>query len=174
MRKKTPDFIAVGYVEKAHGIRGKVKVRPLTDDPQRFHNLKTIILESPEGHRDEKEIVRCVVRGENIYLRLKGVHSREEAQQLKGATILIRREECRALKDDEFFYFEVIGLPVKTVNGDVLGYVEDVWELPANDVFIVKKGEKEYLIPVIKQVIKKLDTRKGEIIIEPLQGLLSI
>ncbi|MFQ5708892.1 MAG: ribosome maturation factor RimM [bacterium] len=167
-----PDFVEIGYIEKAHGVKGEVRVRAATDHPQRFTQLKKIFVESPQGIRTEFKIVKASVRGHTIFLGLKGVASRDEALSLKGSTIKIRREDCLPLAEDEFYHFEVIGSTVKTTDGRSLGFVVDVWEVPANSIYVVKKGNREVLIPAIKQVVKKVDVDKGEIIIDPMEGLL--
>lgn len=172
MTKKLPDFVAIGYVERAHGIGGEVRVKPTTVYPPRFKELKTVFLERPQGGIEEVEIIKTSVRGQIIYLKFKGVDTREQALALKGATINIKREDCLPLQDGQFYHFELIGLKVKTTTGQQLGYVEDVWELPANAVIVVKDEHQEYLIPAIKDVIREVDLEREEIVIYPMDGLL--
>ena len=74
--------------------------------------------------------------------------------------------------DDEYYIFDLIGLKVKTADNPCLGEVTDVLTLPANDVYVVRDGSKEYLIPAIKDVIKKIDLDQEYILIEPIDGLL--
>lgn len=172
MAKSLPEFIAIGYIQKAHGIRGQVTVKPLTDYPPRFKELKSVIVEPRNGLKKQMQISEVSVRENAIYLGFEDVSSREEAEALKGATLYVPLEEVRALEEGNFYHFEVIGFVVKTTGGRNLGRVEDVLDLPANAVFVVKNQEKEYLIPLIKDVVKKIHKEAGEIIIEPIEGLL--
>lgn len=172
MSRELPEFVAIGHVERAHGIRGDVRVRPLTDHPERFKQIKRVFIEHPQGATDEYELTKVVVHEHVIYLGLRGITTREQAQILKGATLKIRREECLPVGDDEYYHFELVGAEVRTTAGVHLGRVESVWELPANDVIVVRNDDREWLIPVIKPVIKNVDVEKGEIVIEPLEGLL--
>ncbi|MFQ5864565.1 MAG: ribosome maturation factor RimM [bacterium] len=167
-----PDFVVVGFIEKVHGIKGTVKVKPTTDHPPRFKQLRTVFIETPDGEINEFEISRVSVQGEVVYLCFENIETREQALALKGSAIKIKREDCLPLKEGHYYHFELLGLAVKTTNGEEVGWVEEVWDLPANAVLVVKKEAREFLIPAIKDVIRRIDVEKGEIIIEPMEGLL--
>lgn len=170
--RRQPDYIAVGVIEKAHGIRGQVKVKALTDFPSRFKLLTTIFVELQSGERKQLEIARINLQGQIVYLSFKDINNREQAQELQGAFLMIKRTDLLPLHDDEFYHFEIEGFEVKTEAGVHVGAVEKVWDLAANPVFVVQTENGEVLIPVIKDVIKEIDKKKGEIIITPLEGLL--
>lgn len=172
MRNKLPDFVTIGYIEKAYGNRGEVRVNPTTDYPPRFKELKTVFIEPPQGEIQKFDISSVTLRGSGVYLCFKNIYTRQEALALKGSTIKIKREECLPLEEGRFYHFELVGLKVKTMDGEYLGCVEDVWDLPANSVFVVRKEGQEFLIPAIKDVIRKIDLAEEEIIIFPLEGLL--
>jgi len=76
------------------------------------------------------------------------------------------------LPNNSFYVFDLIGLRVKSSRGEVIGEITDVWFMPANDVYVVRQGEKEWLIPAVREVIKSVDVEAGEMIIEPMEGLL--
>lgn len=172
MNRKLPEFVVIGFVEKAHGIRGGVKVRPTTDHPSRFKQLKAVFVEASDGEIDKFEVSNVSVQGQIVYLWFKNIETREKATALKGSSIKIKREECLPLEEGYFYHFELVGLEVKTTTGEYVGCVEEVWELPANAVFVARKEEQEFLIPAIQDVIRKIDVEKGEIIIYPMEGLL--
>ena len=171
---RLPDFVAIGIIEKAHGIKGDVKVRPVTDYPPRFKSLNKVIVERPAGEIEEFEISKILVRENVVYLNFKGIDTRDEAQSLRGAFINIKKEDILPLEDGRFYHFEILGFVVKTISGEVLGNVEEVLDLPANAVLVVKRENREYLIPVIQNVVKKMDMEREEIIIEPMEGLLEL
>lgn len=164
--------IAVGLVEKTHGIQGVVRVRPLTDYPPRFKQLRTVFVELHSGELLTLDIAKVALRGEQVYLSFKGVETREAALRLKGALIQIEKGELLPLEDDCFYPFEVNGFEVKTTSGDNLGWITDVMNLPANAVLVVKDSRKERLIPVTKEVIREINKDSGVIIIDPIEGLL--
>lgn len=172
MKQEFPDYIIVGAVARAHGVSGGVKVKPITDFPQRFSQLKKIVVEMPSGQTNELEIVNAAVRENFVFLTLAGIDSREKAQALQGSVLKIPSAQAVPLADDEFYHFEVIGFEVQTTTAQSLGLVVEVLALPANDVLVVKANEREYLIPVIKDVIKKIDRPGRRITIEAIAGLL--
>lgn len=164
--------VVIGVVERAHGVKGEVKVKPLTDFPQRFKKLKTVNVELTGGLTREVEIIKAALRRESVYLTLKGIDTREEAEALRGGYLHISLEQLVPLAADEFYHFEVIGFEVRTTEKEFLGIVDEVLALPANDVLVVKAGEREHLIPVVKDVIKKIDRARGQITIHVIDGLL--
>ena len=166
------DFVAIGVIEKAHGIKGDVKVKPITDYPPRFESLNKVIIERLHGEIEELEISKVLVREKVIYLGLKGIDTRDDAQALRGAFINIKKEEVLPLEEGRFYHFEILGFEVKKTSGEILGNLEEVMDLPANAVLVVKNESREYLIPVIQEVVKKIDMERGEVIIEPMEGLL--
>jgi 16S rRNA processing protein RimM len=172
VNRTLPDFVVIGFIEKAHGTQGAVKVKPTTDHPPRFKQLRSVFVESPDGEIAEFQISKVTVKGEIVYLCFENIDTREKALALKGSALEIRREDCLPLEEGSFYHFELVGLTVKTVTGEDVGCVEEVWDLPANAVIVTRKEGREYLIPAIKEVIRRIDLEKGEIIIDPMEGLL--
>ena len=171
--EQRPQHVVIGVVQKAHGVKGQIKVRPLTDDPHRFKRLRSVLVESRSGVQKWLGISEVRIDGGTVVLRLDGVENREAAKDLNGAYLSIRYEEILPLEEGAFYHFEVIGFEVHTTTGEYQGDVERVMDLPANDVLVVKNKHREILLPVIKDVIRKVDREKKRIIIEAVDGLLS-
>ena len=165
-------FIVIGKIEKAHGISGHVKVKPITDYPPRFKFLSTVKIETPTGEMQKLDIASASVRDRSVILKFDGIVTRDQAEALRGSFIYIPKEEALPLDKGSFYHFEIVGFEVKTQQGVRFGNVEEVLDLPANAVLVVKNGEREFLIPVIKDVVKKIDKESCEIIIDPIEGLL--
>ena len=173
MKANWPDQIVIGRIVKPQGVRGEVKVKPLTDHPPRFTELKSVTVELTSGETLELTISDVSLRGTFVYLTFDGIGTREQAERLRGGWIQIHKEEVLPLADDEFYGFEVEGFVVRTVEGKRLGVVEEVLDLPANAVFVVREGEQEWLIPAIKEVVRELNRETRELVIQPLEGMLS-
>ena len=173
MNRQLPDFVAIGVVIKAHGVKGEVRVKSLTDYPLRFTQLKFVFADHPDGQTSRLKITKVAVQNNFITISFDGIVGREQAESLKGTYLSIKRQDILPLNEDEFYHFEVIGFQVKTLNGQIIGRIENVLDLTSNDVLVVKQESKEFLIPVIKDVIKKIDRENEEILIEPLEGLLN-
>lgn len=171
---KFPEFVVIGLIERAHGVRGEVKVKPITDFPSRFENLQTVFLEFPTGKAEKLHVSKACLRQESVYLKLTGINDREAAQRLKGLYLKVPSCEVVTLAPDEFYHFEIIGFEVRATTGEVIGEVAEVMSLPANDVLVVKNDQAEHLVPLIKDVVKEIDRSKHEITIEIIDGLLEL
>jgi len=151
-----------------HGLKGEVKAEILTDFPDRFSLLKTVYLGeelSPatlEGHR---------AAGSKIILKLDGCEDRDQAGMLRGKPIYVPVEEAMPLGEDEYYVHEVVGLQVWTTEGELLGHVDEILFTGSNDVYIVKDGDKEVLIPALSDVVKKVDIKEGRMEVRLLEGL---
>ncbi len=172
MDRQQPDYVAVGIVERARGLRGQVKVKPLTDEPARFERLREVRVELVSGEARHLHIRAVTILGDSVYLRFDEIDNKDEADGLAGAYINIRYDEILPVENNTFYHFEVIGFEVVTSKGEYVGTVQKVMDLPANDVLMILGKGREYLVPVIKDVIKKVDRNNAQIVIEPIEGLL--
>jgi 16S rRNA processing protein RimM len=151
------------------GLRGELKVRPLTDFPERFARTPTIYLgddhtpHQVESARTQKELV---------ILRLAGISSIEHAEPLRGQRLWIPEAELNPLAADQFYQHDLIGLRVEDLAGDTLGTISDVLSGSGNDLFAVRTPQgREVLVPIVKAFVKAVDLAAGVIRIEPIPGL---
>ncbi len=170
--RKRPEYISIGIIAKAHGVKGEVVVVPITDDLQQFEKLKQVSLKDHQREREFIAIERVRILSGRIIIKFENIDDRDSALKLRGLSVDKRSAECEALPPDEYYIFDLIGLKVKTTEDVWLGEITDVLSLPANDIYVVQDGAKEYLIPAIKDVVKKIDLEGEHILIEPLDGLL--
>ncbi len=171
-QRSLPDFVIIGQVKRAHGIKGKLSVEPITDNPQRFKLLKSVFLSLDEEQRSSFAVEEAQVTNKGILLSLTGIQSMDEAEKWRGAFVEIHRSECLPLPEGEHYYFEMLGLEVITTQGQKIGVLEDFIPAPANDVYVVRQNEREILIPAIAEIIKRIDFEKGVMVIHPMDGLL--
>ena len=154
-----------------HGLRGEVKVFPTTEDPARFLDLKEVILQMPGQERRLK--IRSVKFFKKfVILGFEGMDRIEDVERLKGAELLIPREEAIELEEGEYFIPDLLGLKVITDDGRELGSIADVIETGANNVYDVQddKGGR-ILIPAIPQCILDVRLEEGEMTVHLLPGL---
>jgi len=154
--------IAVGRIAAPHGVKGQVRVEPLTDFPERFARLNEVSLELPTGERRPAVVERSSGAGVRLLLKLKGVDDREAAQALRGAYILIPRTQAIELPAGHYFIDDIVGLEVVTVNGESLGTVQEVLHTGANDVYVTDRA----MIPATRQVVRKVDLGAGVMTVE--------
>ena len=166
------DFIGIGSVSKPIGTRGEVKILPLTHDNRRFENLPAVWIGSDAAHAEWKKILKVRIEPKQVVLRFQGIETIEEAETIKDLYLFVPKEDAVQLEKGIYFVDDVIGCEVVTEEQAVVGTVSDLLTLPMNDVWVVKKGSKEILIPAVKAVIRQVDVEQKRITIHALEGLL--
>lgn len=177
----------IGVITQPHGIKGEVKVFPTTDSPERFREVKNVILRSEKGEI-ETEVLRARLSKNMAIVHFACFQNPEDAAKFRKADVMIRREDAQPLEEGEYYIADLLGcrvfvdeesqcfIPEKSgislEEDGCIGTVKDVLQTGANDVYVVKNGKKEILLPVISDCIKKVDIEKGEILVHILPGLL--
>lgn len=161
----------IGYVLKPQGIRGEVKVDPVSPNPERFKNLAKVYLKNEELTAYSIENVRLSNRF--VFLKFSEVNTRDDAELLRNCEVLIDKEDLIKLSPGEFFIHDLVGCKVFTEGGDLLGKIVDVMQISSNDVYVVmNQTGQELLVPAINDVIKLVDVKHKKIIIHLLEGML--
>lgn len=164
------DWVAVGEVVAPFGMRGELKVRPLTDFPERFARTATIY----SGAEHTPHAVEAArIHGDQVILRLAGVTTIADAEALRGTTLWIPASELLPLPPDTYYLHDLVGLRVRHVDGRALGVVGDVLTGAGNDLLVVRDTPSgaETLLPAVKEFIKRVDVAGGELLVEPIPGL---
>jgi 16S rRNA processing protein RimM len=167
---KRPDYLAIGYVRRAHGVRGMLQIEPLTDNPDRFRTLDTVRIESKAGI-SLMAIETCSEFGRGWLIKLKGVDTRDDAEKLRGAYLTISSDDLPDPGENSFYEFDLVGLKVYTLRGERLGTLIDVRRYPANDIYIVESDRGKLMLPATVEVIKKVDIKNSRMEVELLEGL---
>ena len=168
------DMLRVGVISSTHGVRGEVKVFPTTDDPARFEELETVLLDTGK-EKLELEIAGVKFFKNMVILKFKGYDSINDVERYRGRDLWITREQAVPLGEDENFVADLIGLAVVTDGGETLGTMKDVMFTGANDVYVVERENgKELLLPAIKDCILDVDLENGVMTVPVLDGLLDL
>jgi 16S rRNA processing protein RimM len=170
-----PRFLLLGEILRPHGVRGEVRVRILTDYPERIPSLGHIYLsDNPEAdHATACAIEHLRMHQGYGLLKLKGVDNRNQADTLRQLYVMIPLEAAVPLEEGEFYLYQLIGLSVQTHQGDYLGKIREVLETGANDVYIIDSPSfGEILIPVTDETIVRTDIAAGLLIVNLPEGLL--
>ena len=164
--------LEIGKIINTHGIRGEVKVMPLTDDARRYDRLEWVYIDKVAP--DTKLFIEKLrYHKNNVIIKFKKVNTMNEAEKLKNKSLFINRELAVELPEDTYFICDLIGSEVLTVEGQNLGKICDIISTGSNDVYIIKNdSNKEILIPAIKDVVKKVDIENSLIIVKLLEGLI--
>jgi len=160
--------VAVGVINAPWGLKGHVKVTPLTSNPDRL-NRGAVLLVRGEPRR----VLDHVEPYGYPMLLFEGYRDRTAAESLRGELIEIDEADLTPLPPGEHYVHDLLGLEVVTAGGEAVGRVEEVLQTGANDVYVVSRpGRRDALIPAIPDVVLKVDVSGGRMTIEPLPGLL--
>jgi 16S rRNA processing protein RimM len=164
--------VAVGEIVAAHALRGAVRVRAYQPPAPSLAAGACVVLERA-GERSERRVVSASpFRGGLVLVHLAGVADRGAAERLVGSRVLVSASDLPPLGEAEFYYHEIEGFRVETLDGEPLGAVAEIFPTGANDVLVVRGPQGERLIPVIADVVRAIDREARRIVIEPLPGLL--
>lgn len=163
------EFIVIGQITKPHGVRGEVKVKPHTDEPKRFTWLEQVYV--GESSPRLMAVEKARVSQSAVLLKLTAVNDRTAAEALRGEWLMVPEEEAIPLEADEYYLFQLEGLAVSTVEGELLGTLISVIETGANHVFVVQGEQGELLLPDIEEVVREIDFENGRMIVNLLPGL---
>lgn len=165
------ELLQVGTIIKTHGIRGEVKIYPLTDDVKRFKSLKEVILE-PEKDNITLEIEGVKFFKNLVILKFKGYDNINDIEMYVKKGLYVTRDNAVKCEEDEYFVADLIGLDVITDDKEEFGKVKDVLHTGANDVYVIDHMGKEVLVPAIKQCIIDISIEDNKMVIHLMKGLL--
>ena len=169
MKPSELEFIIIGRVLGPWGVRGKLKAEVITDFPERFIpcskvyiNRQPMAVEGTEWYKGK------------AIIKLNAIDSIEGAQRLRGKPIEIHYSQLQSLPEGQYYHFQLIGLEVWTTQEELLGNITEILMAESNDNYVVDGASGEILIPAIADVVRSVDLDKGRIVIEPIEGLLSL
>ena len=166
------ELVAIAKIVKTRGLRGEVVAELLTDFPERFENLESVIAVAPDGTRSELTIESFFFQKGRVVLKLAGYNSIEAAEELRGFEICIPEADAVELDEGEFFDWELQGCRVETVEGETIGEVTEVMRTGGTEILVVKGTDKEYLVPFSETICVEVDVAGKLIKVDPPEGLL--
>ena len=168
------DFVAVGKISSAVGLKGEVRMTRWTDSPERFKLLKKVWV-GPDDVDVREFVVESVrVSGRDTVLKLGGIESRSAAEGMKDQVVLIPGSEIVKPPEGTFLIDDVLGMNVVTEEGKRVGTVCEILRLPFNDLWQVDTGSKVISIPGVKEFIRTVDVRSKTVVIHEVEGLLDL
>lgn len=161
------EYLEAGKIVTTHGIRGEVKIMPYTDTPELLCEFDRLFI-----GRDKSEVyIERIRPAKNMVIaKIEGIDTPEAAEKYRNKVLYMHRDDLE-LDEDTYFIQDLIGMEVRDADsGEVYGKLEDVMQTGANDVYVIK-GDREYLVPAIPDVIVSTDIDSDVMTIRPLDGL---
>jgi 16S rRNA processing protein RimM len=168
-------LVAIGEIARPHGLRGEVRVTPLTDHPERFERLTACVLW--DATRDEREPCRVTTarrQGDALLVAFDGYASVDAARALVGRLIAVPRAEAVPPPPGRFYPWQLAGAQVATDTGEVVGRLTGIEHSSAHDLWVVERDGHEHLIPAVPEIIVDVDVAARRVVIRPPDGLLDL
>ena len=165
------DPVTIGRILKPFGVKGEVRVESLSDIPDRFAGLPLVMLVTPNGESITTSVTQARSSGKTHLLKFEAFSSPEEALKFRGALIQVSPDHAMPSKPDEYYHYELIDLAVQDECQRILGHVEEILDLPQHSVLVVRQqgGNREYLIPATKRIIRQINIQEHKIIVARME-----
>ena len=152
--------IVIGKIIAPHGVRGEFRLMPLTENPERYLEMKTLLLENGK----EFTITSARFHKNMVLIKTEEITSMDEVELLRGQNVVVNTKDLPPLEQGRFYVADLIGFAVVTLENEDVGKLSDVITTGSNDVFVVKNTVgKEIMIPAIDTHIKEIDTKSRTI-----------
>jgi 16S rRNA processing protein RimM len=172
------EWVELGRIVGAHGIRGQVRVRYFGDGPDHLLDCQEVWLGSGKGDASPRRfdvISGGLGRGGEARLGLEGIDDRDVALELRGSLVLMREAELESLPEGEFYWHQLIGCRVELEDGRPVGVVREIWDTGAHDTLVVEDPRgKQQLLPTAKELMPLIDLEGKRIVIRNLPGLVDL
>jgi len=174
------EWLIVGFITSCHGIKGQLKVKSLSDFEERFLNPGMRWLQKENEPPSKIKLISGYKQpGKDTFIvKLQGINTRNDAEQLKKFKILVKTDKLPKLKKEEFHLLELINLEVKTSEHDELKIIGKVIDLEneKNNLLVIEllKDQKKVLVPFVKEIVPLIDIKNNFLIINPPKGLLEL
>lgn len=164
--------IAVGVIRKPHGVRGEASVEPWTNSPDRFDDLTSVTLVSPdESSTREARIEGVRVHGDRALVKFAGIDAPEDVDPLRNWTIEIPESEARELEENEYFLHDLVGLTLVDAEGREQGKVVEVYEGGGGILLQVQRGDRKFDVPFASEICTKIDLQAKTMTVNLPEGL---
>lgn len=154
----------MGRVRAPHGLKGWIKIQPFTQQIEGLLDYPEWWL-GGEGQWQQHRVAESAVHGSTVVARLDGFLDRDAAAGLRGRDVAVPRAVMPEIREGEFYWSDLLGMEVRNRDAAKLGLVAKILETGANTVLVVQ-GEKELLVPFIKDVVVNVDLKTRQLVVD--------
>ena len=162
----------IGQISGVHGIKGNFKLRSYAESLSVFQPDSVVVVVTSDGRQKPYEINWVKPHAKAALISFKGVDTRDQAEALIGCQLFIEKSRLPEPEEGSYYWFDLIGLDVFDVDQKYLGRLESIFETGSNDVYVVKEGDEEILIPALESVVQKIDLKNRRMQVDLPEGLI--
>jgi 16S rRNA processing protein RimM len=167
-------LVVVGRVSRPHGVQGEIRVRPYTESVDTFQKYDRLYFKLQGRAARPVEVTGIRPDKADVLLRIRGLETRDEARKLSGAEVLVKREWLPDLEEGEYYWTDLIGLPVFDTRGQCLGTIRNMYSGGGADLMVLDVDGREVWMPFNEEVVTEVDLTVGRLILDPPKGLLDL
>ena len=168
-------LVVIGEITRTHGLHGEVRVRPLTDHPERFARVTECVLwDAARDRRESRRITAARRQGDAVLVSLEGCRSAADASVLVGWLVALPEAEALPLAPGHFYPWQLEGCRVLREDGHEIGRVTGIEPGAAQDLWIVAGDGREHLIPAVPEIVVDVDLGARRVVVRPPEGLLEL
>lgn len=165
--------VLIAKIVGAHGVKGTSKVRSFADSTSLFQSGRKLLARKEGGtSAGHLEIIWAKPHTRTVLMSFRGVSRRSQAEALIGYELFISKDDLPDPEENAHYWFDLIGIEVFTIDGKHLGWIESIMETGSNDVYVVKNGTQEVLIPALESVVLNIDTKHNRMEVDLPDGLI--
>jgi len=168
------ELLLIGKVVRPHGLKGLLRIDSYAESPETFIKAGAVFLQGASGKTVEHGILSITPSKKCFLLHLEGIDSLEKAETYRGGKIYLDKSGLGARNDDEYYWYEVIGLPVYLDTGRRIGTIREIFAAAGHDIYVVEEGDKEILVPAVHKVVKEVDLGNKRVVIKEMEGLIDL
>jgi 16S rRNA processing protein RimM len=163
--------ILIGRIIGAHGVKGALKLLSYAESLETFAAGRSLLLHCADGRQQVCKISLARAQGRSALLYLTGIETRSQAEALAGCDVFIDKATLPELEDGTYYWADLIGLDVYSADGRRLGRLASIFATGSNDVYVVRDGSRETLVPALKTVVVSVDLTARRMEVNLPEGL---
>jgi len=168
---KENNFLPIGKIVGVHGVKGVLKVSSYAESITVFQRQEPIRLINSHGFEGYYNIKGARENNRGVFLNLEGITSRTQAENFVGSDLFIEKEHLPVLEDGSYYWSDLIGMAVYSIDEEFLGHIKTIFQTGSNDVYVIQNKEMEILVPALESVVSKIDIGNQIMIVELPEGL---
>jgi 16S rRNA processing protein RimM len=166
------ELYLTGIVLKPKGLKGELKVQPVTDFPESFVKRRELYIGKTPDDAVLRKVLSAKVNQGFVWIMIEGIGTREEAEAVAGYHLFVASDHLEPLPDDRAYIHDLLGLEVFDEQGGRIGVVSDVLQMPAHDVYEIDTGGRKVLVPAVEDFVDEIDLRKGIMVLRRFSEFL--
>lgn len=163
-------FVA-GKIGGCFGLKGYVKIYPTSGEPERMASLRDVFIGRTEHDAHPNVVEEAIVRPNGIVIKFKGIDDRTAAEKLTNCLLFVEETKAKAPPKGSFFAHDIVGCEIWDTDGRMVGTVEDILKFPAQDLWSVRTPAGTFLLPAVKEFVRKVDLKNRKITVQMIDGL---